>query len=119
MSGQAVEFHSALCVTDGRGREVSDIVTRCRFRVLPEQEIEAYLQREQPYDTAGSAKAEGLGIALMESMTSDDPPAIIGLTLLELCRLLRDFGLTPRSDERRGGNGVDSTCRYRGCRNNK
>src|SRR3546814_4421856 len=66
MSGQAVEFHSALCVTDGRGREVSDIVTRCRFRVLPEQEIEAYLQREQPYDTAGSAKAEGLGIALME-----------------------------------------------------
>ncbi|HEU0230364.1 MAG TPA: Maf family protein, partial [Burkholderiaceae bacterium] len=54
-----------------------------------------YLRREQPFDTAGSAKAEGLGVALMERMTSDDPTAIIGLPLIELCRLLRNVGLDP------------------------
>lgn len=94
-SGRAVEFHSALCVTDGQRHEVSDIVTVCRFRKLDDRDIDTYLRREQPYDTAGSAKAEGLGIALMESIRSDDPTAIIGLPLIELARLLRNFGLDP------------------------
>src|SRR5690606_9094008 len=95
LSGQTVEFHSALCVSDGQRHEVADVVTRCNFRHLSEQEITNYLLREQPYDTAGSAKAEGLGIALMDSMQSDDPTAIIGLPLITLSRMLRSFGLNP------------------------
>lgn len=95
LAGRSVAFHSGLCVTDGKRREVSCVVTQCRFRPLEDQDIETYLQREQPFDTAGSAKAEGLGIALMETMASDDPTAIIGLPLIELCRLLRTFGLDP------------------------
>ena len=95
LSGQTVEFHSALCVSNGLRHEAEDIVTRCRFRKLSPQEINNYLLREQPYDTAGSAKAEGLGIALMDSMQSDDPTAIIGLPLIALSRMLRSFGLNP------------------------
>src|SRR5690606_36443760 len=76
-SGQTVTFHSALCVTNGIQQEARDIVTLCRFRQLSTAEIETYLHLEQPYDTAGSAKAEGLGITLMDSMQSDDPTAII------------------------------------------
>lgn len=95
MSGRAVEFHSALSVTDGRRTETADVITRCVFRTLEAPEIEAYLLAEQPYDTAGSAKAETLGIALMDSMSSDDPTAIIGLPLIELSRMLRSFGINP------------------------
>jgi len=95
LSGRTVEFHSALCVHDGRRHETDDVVTQCVFRTLSEPEIDAYLRCEQPYDTAGSAKAEGLGIALMQSMRSDDPTAIIGLPLIALSRMLRGFGLNP------------------------
>ncbi len=95
LSGKTARFHSALCVTDGSRTETADIVTSCRFRTLSEEEINNYLLREQPYDTAGSAKAEGLGIALMESMQSDDPTAIIGLPLIALSGMLRRFGLNP------------------------
>jgi septum formation protein len=95
LSGHSVIFHSGLCVTDGRREEVACIDTVCRFRTLDERDIDTYLRREKPFDTAGSAKAEGLGVALMERMASDDPTAIIGLPLIELCRLLRQFGLDP------------------------
>jgi septum formation protein len=95
LSGQTVEFHSSLCVTDGVRHELKDVVTLCRFRPLNDDEIDTYLQREQPYDTAGSAKAEGLGIALMDSIQSEDPTAIIGLPLIALSRMLRTFGLNP------------------------
>lgn len=95
LSGQTVEFHSALCLTDGRHDMVADVITQCRFRTLTDEEIINYLHRDTPYDTAGSAKAESLGIALMESMRSDDPTAIIGLPLIELSRMLRAFGLNP------------------------
>ncbi|MDQ2139691.1 Maf family nucleotide pyrophosphatase [Alcaligenaceae bacterium A4P071] len=95
MSGRTVDFHSALAVTDGEQIEHADIVTQCRFRKLSEAAIEAYLNKEQPYDTAGSAKAEGLGIALMSGMTSDDPTAIIGLPLIALTGMLARFGLDP------------------------
>jgi len=95
LSGRRVEFHSALCVTDGRRDEVDDIVTTCVFRELDTAEINHYLLRERPYDTAGSAKAEGLGIALMDAMHSDDPTAIIGLPLIALSRMLRSFGMNP------------------------
>jgi septum formation protein len=95
LSGQTVEFHSALCVSNGRRYEIDDVVTTCRFRRLSAEQIDAYLHREKPYDTAGSAKAEGLGIALMDSMQSHDPTAIIGLPLIALTRMLGSFGLDP------------------------
>lgn len=95
LSGQTVEFHSALCLTDGTRDLVSDVITKCRFRTLSDDEITRYLKRDTPYDTAGSAKAESLGIALMDSMQSDDPTAIIGLPLIELSRMLRTFGMNP------------------------
>jgi septum formation protein len=95
LSGQQVEFHSAMALTDGDRLETVDVITRCRFRTLSDSAIDAYLRAEQPYDTAGSAKAESLGIALMDSMESDDPTAIIGLPLIALTRLLCLFGMDP------------------------
>jgi septum formation protein len=95
LSGKTVEFHSALCVTDGQRVELDDVVTLCTFRQLSDLEIEEYLRRETPFDTAGSAKAEGLGIALMQSMRADDPTAIIGLPLIALSRMLRSFDINP------------------------
>ncbi len=95
LSGRTVLFHSALAVTDGQRMLARDVVTACRFRLLDDAAIEAYLRAERPYDTAGSAKAEGLGIALMESMQSDDPTAIIGLPLIALSAMLAEFGLDP------------------------
>lgn len=95
LAGREVEFHSALAVTDGVRLEQADIITRCRFRKLSDAAISAYLHAETPYDTAGSAKAESLGIALMESITSDDPTAIIGLPLIALTDMLARFGLDP------------------------
>jgi len=95
LSGRIVAFHSALTVTDGVRTESRDIVTECHFRRLSDAAIESYLLREKPYDTAGSAKAESLGIALMASMHSDDPTAIIGLPLIALTAMLTEFGLDP------------------------
>lgn len=95
LSGQTVEFHSALCLTDGQRDLIADVVTQCHFRTLTDDEIVTYLKRDKPYDTAGSAKAESLGIALMEKIRSDDPTAIIGLPLIELSRMLRAFGMNP------------------------
>lgn len=103
LSGRSVDFHSALCVTDGERVEIDDVVTTCRFRALTPEEIESYLVREQPYDTAGSAKAEGLGIALMDAMHSDDPTAIIGLPLIALTRMLRSFGMNALLTSARAG----------------
>lgn len=95
LSGQVVQFHSALAVTNGHETLVEDVLTACHFRELSDDEIHHYLTVDQPFDTAGSAKAEGLGITLMESMTSDDPTAIIGLPLIALARMLRHFGVNP------------------------
>jgi len=94
-SGQTLVFHSALCVIQGDQVQVTDVPTRCQFRLLSDAEIETYLRLEEPFDTAGSAKAEGLGIALMHSMQSDDPTAIIGLPLIALTRMLRQAGINP------------------------
>jgi len=94
-SGQTLVFHSALCVIRDDQVQVTDVPTRCQFRRLSDAEIETYLRLEEPFDTAGSAKAEGLGIALMHSMQSDDPTAIIGLPLIALTRMLRQAGINP------------------------
>lgn len=94
MSGKTVYFHTALAVMRlDEARTLQEVVpTRVRMRVLEDAEIERYLRIEQPYDCAGSAKSEGLGISLMESMQTDDPTALIGLPLIRLCALLREFG---------------------------
>jgi septum formation protein len=94
MRGKSVEFHSALCLLDGRSGKVqsSDVITRVQFRDLDDAEIEAYLLAETPYDVAGSAKSEGLGITLVDAIHSDDPTALVGLPLIELSRMLRAAG---------------------------
>lgn len=95
LSGNKVLFHTALCVAQNTHYHASSVLTTCHFRTLTRTEIENYLHIDQPYDTAGSAKAESLGIALMQSIDSSDPTAIIGLPLIELTRLLREFGINP------------------------
>jgi septum formation protein len=95
LSGQTVLFHSGLCVLARQQQWVRTVVTECTFRHLNNDEIDFYLQHDQPFDTAGSAKAESLGIALMENMHSDDPTAIIGLPLIALTTMLRQAGLNP------------------------
>jgi len=94
MRNRVVEFHSALCLFDSAGHvaQSEDVVTRVRFRGLPDAELDAYLRAETPYDVAGSAKSEGLGIALLESIESDDPTALVGLPLIALTRMLRAAG---------------------------
>lgn len=94
MRGREVEFHSALCLYDSRHDRMqsTDVVTHVVFRDLPDAELEAYLHAEQPYDVAGSAKAEGLGITLLASIRSDDPTALIGLPLIALTGMLRQAG---------------------------
>ncbi|SAL41365.1 septum formation protein Maf [Caballeronia terrestris] len=94
MRGRSVDFHSALCLFDSRTDSVqsADIVTRVQFRDLSDAEIEAYLRAETPYDVAGSAKSEGLGITLLEAIDSNDPTALVGLPLIELSRMLRRAG---------------------------
>lgn len=92
-SGREVFFYTGLSVI-GNGLELSDMdCTRVLFRELADDEIERYLKREQPYQSAGSFKVEGLGISLFESVDSDDPTALIGLPLIALCRLLRQAGI--------------------------
>lgn len=94
MRGRNVEFHSALCLYDSRTGDAqsADIVTRVRFRRYSDAQIEAYLRAETPYDCAGSAKAEGLGIALLDAIESDDPTALIGLPLIALTGMLANAG---------------------------
>ena len=90
MRGREVLFHSALCLFDSRSgaAQTADIITRVQFRDLPDASLEAYLHAETPYDVAGSAKSEGLGIALLEAIHSDDPTALVGLPLIALSRML-------------------------------
>ncbi len=95
MRGQTVVFHTALavvCAATGF-EQVNTAPVRVKFRDLNDDEIERYLRAEQPYDCAGSAKSEGLGIALLDAIESDDPTALIGLPLIRTCRMLRDAGL--------------------------
>lgn len=95
MRGQRVVFQTAIavvCVQTGFEQQELAPVTAA-FRMLDDDEIEAYLRAEQPYDCAGSAKSEGLGIALLDAIHSDDPTALVGLPLIRTCRLLRAAGL--------------------------
>lgn len=94
-SGKTVDFHTGLCVIDGRdgsARSCADL-TRVVFRTLSGDEVERYVARERPLDCAGSFKSEGAGIALFERIESEDPTALVGLPLIALARLLREAGV--------------------------
>ena len=95
MSGQTVVFHTALAVVHAdTGLLLQDMAdVRVQFRDLSNAEIERYLRAEQPYDCAGAAKSEGLGIALLARIDNDDPSALIGLPLIRTCAMLRQAGL--------------------------
>lgn len=95
MSGQTVVFQTALAVVClESGFEQTDLApVRVVFRTLGDAEIEHYLRTEQPYDCAGSAKSEGLGIALLDRIDNDDPTALVGLPLIRTCRLIRAAGV--------------------------
>ena len=95
MRGRSVVFHTAVAVLrhDTGLEAVRRVPVTVRLRALSEVEIETYLRLEQPYDCAGSAKCETLGITLLEAIESDDPTALIGLPLIVTSALLRQAGL--------------------------
>lgn len=100
MRGRRVVFHTALCLWDSRAADpahaaqVENVQVFVDFRDLPDAELDAYLRIEQPYDCAGSAKNEGLGIALLERIESSDPTALTGLPLIALTGMLRRAGVS-------------------------
>jgi septum formation protein len=95
MRGQEVVFQTAVAVVcRATGFQQVDLAAvRVRFRPVGDEEIEAYLRAEQPYDCAGSAKSEGLGILLLDAVENDDPTALVGLPLIRTCRMLRAAGV--------------------------
>ncbi len=95
-SGRSVYFHTALCLLNSGSAEVQTKIAsnEVKFRRLTAEQIERYLRAEKPYDCAGSAKCEGLGIALIESIRGDDPNALIGLPLIELTTMLMRAGVS-------------------------
>lgn len=94
MQGNVVVFYTALCVIDAEGRAEKLLSpTTIRMRSLKRETIEAYVDREEPFDCAGAAKIEKLGIALMASVESDDPTSLIGLPLMKLTTLLANAGV--------------------------
>ncbi len=97
LSGRQAVFQTAVAVVraDTGFAEALLAPVTVRFRKLRDDEIEHYLRLEQPYDCAGSAKSETLGIALLEAIESDDPTALVGLPLIRTCQLLRRAGLDP------------------------
>lgn len=97
MSGRTLVFQTAVAVVCiERGYEARAIVpVTVRVRTLADAEIEHYLRTETPYDCAGSAKVETLGIALLEAVESDDPTALVGLPLIRTCEMLRAVGIDP------------------------
>ena len=95
MSGRVVVFQTALAVASPIGKRSENVPITVRFRSLSPNEIEYYLRAEQPYDCAGSAKCETLGIALLEAIESNDPTALMGLPLIRTSAFLRELGLNP------------------------
>ena len=101
MRGQTVVFQTAVAVVclDSGFEQTSLAAVNVTFRDLTDNEIENYLRAEQPYDCAGSAKSEGLGIALLSAIDSDDPTALIGLPLIRTCTMLQAAGISLLSNK--------------------
>ncbi|MEW6764775.1 MAG: Maf family protein [Pseudomonadota bacterium] len=96
-SDQSVVFHTGLCLINLSKdfEQCVEVPFTVHFRALTPREIQHYLEREQPYDCAGSFKSEGLGVTLFSAMEGGDPSALIGLPLIALCGMLRDAGIDP------------------------
>ncbi|BEI34934.1 Maf family nucleotide pyrophosphatase [Polynucleobacter sp. HIN6] len=94
MQGQAVVFHTSLCLIGQNFCKTIHVPTTVQFRKLPEQVLDQYLRLEKPYDCAGSAKSEGMGIILLEKIESEDPTALIGLPLIALTSLFLEAGIS-------------------------
>ncbi|WP_079418739.1 Maf family protein [Thiomonas intermedia] len=93
LTGREAVFHTAVCVISPDGKtQIRNCPTEVKFRTLRDDDIERYLNLDAPYDCAGSAKSESLGPALLTRMRSDDPTALIGLPLIDLCDMLRQSG---------------------------
>jgi septum formation protein len=95
MRGKTVLFHTAVALLDSASGSIqlAEVPTEVRFRDYSDAEIERYLEAERPYDCAGSAKIEGLGIVLIDYVRSDDPSALVGLPLVQLSAMLRKEGV--------------------------
>jgi septum formation protein len=95
MRGREVKFYSALCLYNAStgNMQTESVPYLVRFRQLTDEQIEYYLNKEQPYHCAGSAKSEGLGVALIERMLGEDPNALIGLPLIKLVSMLQNEGI--------------------------
>jgi len=102
MRGQTVIFQTAVAVVclESGFEQTALAAVRVKFRELDDAEIENYLRTEQPYDCAGSAKSEGLGIALLESIDSDDPTALVGLPLIRTCKMIQAAGIAVLANRR-------------------
>jgi septum formation protein len=100
LAGKELHFHTAVCLYDGQyqRQQVQVVTVKARYRELSLAEIEHYLRIDRPYDCAGSARSESLGITLMESIHSNDPTALEGLPLICLSRMLREWGFHLPSD---------------------
>lgn len=96
-SGKTVTFYTGLCLlnTDNQRHQLDCVPFEVSFRTLNQDEIHAYVQREQPLDCAGSFKCEGLGIALFSQLKGEDPNSLIGLPLIKLCDMFRQEGINP------------------------
>lgn len=95
LSGKEVVFHSAICLFDSASQHMQSTIVPyyVKFKTLTPLQIETYLHLEQPYDCAGSAKSEGMGIALLDYMRGDDPNALIGLPVIALVSMLQHAGV--------------------------
>jgi septum formation protein len=101
LRGREAVFHTAVALVDPGGDvQVREVPTWVRMRELDDARLRAYLQAEQPYDCAGSAKSEGLGIALLQSVRSEDPTALVGLPLIAVCDMLQASGFELLAGER-------------------
>ena len=102
MRGQTVIFQTAVAVVclESGFEQTALAAVRVKFRELDDAEIENYLRAEQPYDCAGSAKSEGLGIALLESIDSDDSTALVGLPLIRTCKMIQAAGIVVLANRR-------------------
>jgi septum formation protein len=95
-SGNVVVFHTGLCLLDTTTQraQVDEVTIKVYLRALSDEQIERYLNREKPFDCAGSFKAEGLGISLISRMDGDDPNALIGLPMIRLVTMLEQAGMS-------------------------
>ncbi len=95
LSDKEVIFHSALCLLDSSNQHMQSTIVpySVKFKPLSAAQIDTYLRLEQPYDCAGSAKSEGMGIALLDYMRGDDPNALVGLPLIALVNMLQQAGI--------------------------